>query len=212
MKLVEQCSKSLCKSDATLLDAEVCHDFLINSLNKMNTNYARVFAENVKKRVLQRRTNLSDIVCFLSLMPSKLKTKFNFYSEPSDEMIKNFIQNKIEINSSKQHVTIDDSASNHDELSLGELLKIVNNNIVEDPKISDIDNELLDFRQRGVLGNILKTTLKTLLTIAPTSVQCERIFSSCSRVITKFRSSMLPEFLNCIIFIKMLFRVVFNKE
>ena len=88
-------------------------------------------------------------------MPSKLKTKFNFYGDPSDETIKNFIQNKIEINSSEQHVTIDDTASNHYELSLGELLKIVNSNIVEDPKISNIDNEISDFRQRRVLGNIL---------------------------------------------------------
>ena len=213
LKLVEQCSKSLCKSNATLVGAEVCHDFLINSLVKLNTNYAQILASNIKKRVLQRRTILSDIVCYLSSMGSKLQTNFNFYVEPSDEDIKTFIENHIQINnclpSSSPYII---EESNQNSMSLVELLEIVNQPVKHAQRVSDIENELIDFRQRGVLGEILSQTLNTLLTISPTSVQCERIFSSCARIVTKFRSSMKPDFLNCLIFVKMLFRMVYQKN
>lgn len=95
LKLIEVCSVALCDSNATLIDAEVINDFMINSLSELDTHFSRVFLDKIKSRIAQRRTFASDLVCFLSNLPGKINVKFNFYKEPSNEEIKKFIMKII---------------------------------------------------------------------------------------------------------------------
>lgn len=176
---------------------------MVNSLDKTNSPYSGIFAEKIKARVLQRRTVLSDIICFLSGMSKRINTKFNFYREPSNDQIKTFIKQSIKL---IEVEPANESIPDCQNLTLEELLLAVKQPSSPIKKTVDsIDSELSEFRSRELLGPILTETLEILTTIRPTSVESERVFSSCSRIITKFRSSIKGDLLSAIIILKKLF-------
>ena len=208
LKLIEICSTSLCDSNVSLLEAEVIIDFLINSLNKEST-YSKIFAKNIKERIGSRRTFASDVACFLSNMSGKINVNFNFYKEPSNEDLKEFIKKHIKLDETSTFTS--QSQEDCQSLTLKQLFAKVKETHVSRPSIDSIDAEINEFRHHGVLGPILNATLEFVMSIAPTSVESERIFSSCARIASRFRSSMKPDLLNAIMILKKLFKNIYRK-
>ena len=56
--------------------------------------------------------------------------------------------------------------------------------------LSDIEQELILYHATGKRGICLDKLIQALYTIAPTSVEAERIFSAAGLYVTKLRSSL----------------------
>ena len=66
LSVIKQVSEKLCTADCTLLKAEALFDFALNSLSSKSNELSQKLYDNLKQRISQRRTILSDALCFLS--------------------------------------------------------------------------------------------------------------------------------------------------
>ena len=72
------------------------------------------------------------------------------------------------------------------------------------PKISKLEITIFDMDQykRGVISENLRSMLKGLMTVAPTSTSAERTFSTCGQIISPIRTLMSPELLDSLLILK----------
>ena len=68
----------------------------------------------------------------------------------------------------------------------------------EESLSSSLKHELNIAEQTGERGILLERVYRMLLTVQPTSVEAERIFSSCAYLCNKFRSSLSDKSLNAL--------------
>lgn len=127
--------------------------------------------------------------------------KLHFYKEPTYEKICEFIT-KFNIqfeNDQSTNPIVNKNGENVDDIISCVLSKKPSENT------SEFVNEYEQFIQFGTLGPALSKLKEVLGLIKPTSTDCERIFSTCACVYTKFRSSLDHETLNCIVCLKRFF-------
>ena len=62
-------------------------------LERQNSNLSQKLAQNIKNEYSKRRTDITDVICFLNQMQKKVPAtqKLNFYKEPSADKIGEFI-------------------------------------------------------------------------------------------------------------------------
>ena len=72
----------------------------------------------------------------------------------------------------------------------------------DEPLLSSLKYELNTAEQTGKRGILLEKVYQMLLTVPPTSVESERIFSSCAYLCNRFRSSLSDQSLNTLCFIR----------
>lgn len=68
-----------------------------------------------------------------------------------------------------------------------------------------VKKEFVLFEKTGVLSEPLKLLKNALLTIKPTSVEAERVFSTGGKFLSPLRSRMTDDTINALIFLKYYF-------
>lgn len=186
-----------------MLKCEILIDFLVNTLDNQSFELAKNLSRNLKEEYSKRRSPAFDVLCFLSQMDKKLPPGHisNFYTEPSKDLLNKFIQ-QFQISSFTE-----ESANNAQQSSTSTVDDILNSvlNQKEHDQSVGFDSEYDQFVQFGILGTGLSDLKVILELIKPTSTDCERIFSTCSQVYTKFRYSLKHETLDALICLKRFF-------
>ena len=89
------------------------------------------------------------------------------------------------------------------QLTIEASLKIPKGVLPSDESLSSsLKYELNIAEQTGRRGNLLEKVYQMLLTVPPTSVESEKVFSSCSYLCNKFRSSLSDKSLNILCLIR----------
>lgn len=225
--------EALCRRDSTLLTADATISFLINNLG--NNHLALHLKEAIIRRINERRTNLSNLLQYLQ-KGNKAYDTFDLdlclnFKQLTKTQIINLIfglvnrMSKPLTNEPPQECESDNEIEitvDEEELeSLQEKLdraisQETNSKIV--PKttktandiVSIVKKELAVFEAEGCRGSILEKTYNYLNSVPPTSVESERVFSGCSIVATKIRSSLNDESLDILCFLRTHFKLANN--
>ena len=78
--------------------------------------------------------------------------------------------------------------------------------------LRDIEQEFNIYEKTYQKSENLKKLEKALLTIKPSSVESERIFSSVGRIVTKFRTRLSDENLNSLVILRQFYLSTENKD
>lgn len=167
-------------------------DFILSSaLIKLSDFTSPVVVDlrnNLMTRINQRRTIWSDVFMNLSF-DDEICKKSLFYTRPTTEILSNAIDfiephsDTIQQDSPNTEIDLDDLISGIPKRSKSEL--------------SDIHN----FQQFGVLSERLNRAQSILSTVRPTSIDSERCFSVCGRLIAPLRTRLSDKKFETIIFI-----------
>lgn len=209
--------EALCRNDMNLCKADAALSFMTNELTSMGCTLSDELNESLQKRIKERRTIYSTLLNFLKNpnLKSKMDEDFEMF------LIKNEITNlmsrfktntthnlsveEISVSDSDEDIVIEETITI--EKKLNDAIKNVKSpiksiNTVTDDIKSSIDSEIKLFVSGGIRGTYLQAAYNHLLTILPTSVDCERCFSSASYIGNKIRSSLSDETLDAIIFLR----------
>ncbi|MES1906525.1 MAG: hypothetical protein MHPSP_004472, partial [Paramarteilia canceri] len=67
-------------------EAEVAIDWMINLLKNMPNEYSQTLCRFLETCITERRTENSDMICFLSLIDNKIpESSLKFFEKPSKE-------------------------------------------------------------------------------------------------------------------------------
>ena len=78
--------------------------------------------------------------------------------------------------------------------------------------LRDIEQEFNIYEKTYQKSENLKKLEKALLTIKPSSIESERIFSSVGRIVTKFRTRLSDENLNSLVILRQFYLSTENKD
>jgi len=210
LKPLEAAVEALCRRDANLITANATMKFVMNELEKMPpfTFLVRQLHDALEQRISKERHLYSaDILQYLhnplerTMKKSEVKgfclkllTRLGFqYStsnnNDSSECSEADVSSKVSAVACRLQEAIASS------LNIKSLAK---------PKdlLSIISHELTVAEQSGKRGHFLNIVYECLLTISPTSVEAERVFSSAGYLCTKIRSSLSDLTLDSLCFIR----------
>ena len=194
LALVERATKALGKENLNLLEAEITIDWLINSLDKLPSEYAKNISICIHNRISERRTDNSDIICYLGCIDIKIGLEsLNYYCKPSRQALKMKYFSIV----GQEPLTNEPIAQSIQSDDLENLLQSIH----KEPKIraDDLDAEIDLFEEQKIMGPKLTYLFERLKSIKPTSIESERVFSSCNQIVTKFRTSMKEDLLDAVI-------------
>lgn len=208
MNPVKVTVEALCRSDMDLCKADAALSFMLKELSSIKCPLSEELYKSLRKRIQERRTIYSTVINFLK-NPS-LKSEFD--EDVSFHRIKKEIIDLV--SRFKETNILDDSSGdespNEDKnLSIEKKLKDAIGKCIS-PKKSDVvtgleynvPREIEIFKNGGVRGPHIQAAYNYLLTIPPTSVDCERCFSSAAYVNNKIRSRLSDETLDALIFLR----------
>jgi len=222
--------EALCRRDANLLTADVTLTFMLQNLGEGSlSNEMRL---SLIHRIKERRTNLSYLVQYLhkgDRATNNLGSDIIFDRFNKTDLV-NFIVDLIQRISSITNEDIALTVENNDfevtitnedehlSLTLQERLEMAINDeikIKSTPKKTNSNNNLAKmirkemsiFEAEGTRGTNLQFAYDCLLTIPPTSVESERVFSSSGIICTNIRSSLNDDTLNSLCFLRSYFNI-----
>ena len=143
-------------------------------LERQNSDLSKRLAQNIKDEYSKRRTDITDVICFLNQMRKRIPAsqKLNFYKEPSTDKITEFISKfKIQIDTDQFETKRFSNSNNVDDI-----ISLVENAPISQQNLSESVNEYEKFVQFGILGPSLSKLKDVIELIKPTSTDCERIF------------------------------------
>lgn len=176
---VEKAVKELSKKEINIVHADIILSDLTNSLKKSNNEFSEMLVENLMTRITSRRSKYSDIAFFLARNVNKEKNIF--YVEPTKYEV-------IEL--------LHDFESDH----------IIQTDNRDDDfftvsQTNNVEIQLQLFLETGIQQKTIKSLITSLTSIAPTSTECERVFSTSGRLLVPFRQSLKDDIINDIILI-----------
>jgi hypothetical protein len=222
----------MCTSDINLIVADLVLKVMFKELEKQNNKFSEKLIGEIKLKIVERRTVWSDILQFLHnwrIIEPENFFEMGIFNRLTLEEIKNHIVNKIvkivkieekimKKESAKKDPTICSEESG-EELSFNEKVNrlykksyLQNNdknnrgeNFSKEDLIQSVKNEISLYCKTGVRGNYLSLLYQYLLTIKPTSVESERVFSASGLLCTKIRSRMSDATIDILSFLKSYF-------
>ena len=204
-----------------LIGAETIYSYTIDTLNKQSTNIARSLKSAFIKRITSRRNpTLIHLMMFLKEPTFWLKNKDYFGEKIVQREIKLLASNLVqrlfpEYVTSSESGNLDDSndmfkSSENSDLTHEERLK----RLLEDDagmnvsmpsdndKPSTIGEVLMNYaRDPRNMPAILVKLNGALKTIKPSSIESERVFSTCGIFVTKLRTRMNDDTLHSLVFL-----------
>lgn len=195
--------ENLGREDATLLSAEKILNFMFDKLENLNTDISKKLAENLKIRVNERMNE--DVLQLLrslkdpTITPSKTTLIFgaNLASRLFDDSVVEVQQN---VNNDKT-----ENLSLQDELNI-----LLQENDLSVPygksDFKSLKSEFIHFKNTGQRTEKLQNLYDAILTIKPTSIDVERVFSVCSSFCTKIRSRLSDKSLQALVFLKYFYK------
>lgn len=210
--------EALCRRDMTLCKADAALTFMLKEISAIKCGFGKDLYRSLRKRIEERRTAYSTLSNFLK-NPNK---KSDFDNNLDMILIKSELKVLIlrftkipDTNNSMISLEIDDSVSDEklEEAPISIVQKL--NDAIEECKspiksVNKADDDLetqlskeIDlFVSGGVRGKYLQAAYSYLETILPTSVDCERCFSTATYVGNKIRSRLSDETLDALIFLR----------
>lgn len=211
---IKDAVEALSRRDSNLLIADAIMNTLYEQLVSTNSSLSRKMVDTIKNKMNDRRDN--NMLSLLNYLKDceYIKNHSNTFKNSlkifAEQMFKRlFGQCDIEISSSSDD---DDDIFEiqSDQTFKNKLINAINNAKAA-PKIATAENKNL-FKKELALFETSKTRTKNLdilynalLTIKPTSVESERVFSVAGNFATKIRNRMSNELLNALIILKTTF-------
>lgn len=225
--------ESLCSRDANLLTADAVLQFCLCELKEKSSKIGLEIYESLKRRILERRTNLSSVLQYLHTGKFESLSEigvFNILSKNSmAAIIKSLILRLHPEHNDNENKDLDDFSQNIDDpigiISLDDSQKIqdlkdvliqaiknVDNNAhveqiqVKTSLLETITKEMDLFESGGARGYHLELIYVHLKSISPTSVESERAFSSAGYICNRIRSSLNDKTLGELCFLRAFFK------
>ena len=209
--------EALCRRDANFISAEATIKFLLDEVqNYPPSEYNNGIIEAIDQRSIQERyIQASVIIAYLHNPLAKLERKSvvkefctNLLSRLNKPENTEGIEIHEDIPSSNSVVS---NVEMRESLTVAVKLQLAIDASLKKPQdiqpsdeslSSSLKYELNIAEQTGKRGVLLEKVYQMLLTVPPTSVESERIFSSCAYLCNRFRSSLSDRSLNTLCFIR----------
>ena len=206
--------EALCRREANLITTEATMKFLFEEIQTYPaTEYNIRIIDAINQRSVQERyMEASVIMAYLHNPMAKLEKK---------GIVRTFcysLLSRVATNEVTDVNTVDDMIPNSNsasqeantlpvamklQLAIDASLQVSQKQQPSDESLSSsLKHELNIAEQTGERGILLEKVYRMLLTIQPTSVEAERIFSSCAYFCNKFRSSLSDKTLNTLCLIR----------
>lgn len=208
---------ALCRADCNLLVADTLLNFALQKLDTLGTTMAKELAISLRTKIKERRTDLSGLlfylhtarvtnqdkdvifnippVCRLQDLIFSLITRLKGIESTSDIMDQNNGRGDDDVEI--LHDSRSGTKSNTIEAEINDMIKSVMSSVpssttkqTPDSLKECIKKEMHLLEANGTRGQNLERVYKYLLSIPPTSVDCERAFSSAGILCTKIRSRL----------------------
>ena len=220
--------EGICRRDANLATADASFKFLFRELGDLNTKFSINLEESLKKRISERRTIMSGVMDYLQ-NPNKQDSEDTFFNLPPTNKIATFVKNILEslsrtdLRSQHEPYTINLDEDSEDELPLSRLKTAENLSLKtkldkaitnamkpvqqqlkgkSDDVLKVVKTEMILFENGGLRGLHLQRCYELLITVQPTSVESERVFSSASSLATRIRSRLADSTLDSLVMLR----------
>lgn len=210
-------TEQLSKEDCTLIQADECKNFVVSELSKLKSRLSLDLLFNLNKRFDERQTKFTEMARFLKNKDVKniedVKLEIKMLTERIYKEEDSFIDSRTSLEES----TIESDlslVSENSEIDYRSKWLSVKNRAEKETSITEfnkssfstkIDFEIEDFVNYNKKGNLLKMLENALLTVRPSTVDCERIFSQSKLIITNLRTNLGDNLVDDIIFMKYYF-------
>lgn len=209
---------ALCRSDINLISADGLILNLLTNLQLMNTSISLYLFHNLVVEIGKRRTIVSDALKFLHTgeIDSKIHGILNtpIPNEADFYLLFDFVCKNLPANDSNNLINYD--INNNDGVDIQDtptnfadsIDYVINATMSVKPKtvqnnfINDLELELCVFKKTGSKSPNLSFIYNSLLSIKPSSVECERTFSSSGYLNNALRNKMLPKTLDTLVFLR----------
>lgn len=228
LKPVKLAAEAICRRDANLISADIALSFMMDSLFQIDTDMGREIYHAMKQRILERRSFLSEVARYLHYGNDDQITahRKGYFSKISRTNLINTIKKCIDSygqTCAEESQSIADSENIVDDTSACPVQQSMefqlNNAIAEAMKFkpaqviagssrdqnSLLKKEMSAFQSGGLQGNILKSINSMIMSVPPSSVEAERVFSSANNFCRKTRSKLGDKALNALVVLKSFF-------
>lgn len=225
---VKSAVKSICCHDSNLITCDIALNFMFEKLAPLESTFGQKLYSSLKARIRERRTVMSDVLGYLHHAHSLSQTSLaTLCSTLARNQLLNQLKYFARIASQDTVVTEGDVNSppfclglvSNDSVSvsldeqLHTHIKTVMNysrarSMAETTNATltkTIKQEMGLFECGGNRGKVLEDIYRYLITIQPSSVQSERVFSIAGGFCSKVRSKLSDDSLNALVFLKSYF-------
>ncbi|KAJ8729444.1 hypothetical protein PYW08_000536 [Mythimna loreyi] len=229
LTVVKATVEALCQRDANLITAMAAMKFMLTKLRQDSTSISNQLAIAIEARIKQRLTEFTGVLLYLHSPTTYYKDIANDVNNTILNALDNNQIRSAIVNIVNKYFPI--STSNEESSSQVDTLVNVSLNIKEQlgqeikralkqhtlqtagSNIGFGAEERLDLETQvkvemalydngGSMGNHLLKVYKALKSIPPTSVECERAFSSAGLMCNKIRSSLSDDSLDALVFLR----------
>lgn len=224
--------EALCKRDATLISCDIVLQFVMTRIKEGDSDIATKVYESIKKRILERRTYLSEVISYLNYgkLHSCTSPGQEYFNYISRSQLTNHIKTLAELNCDNTSlIDASDSETQYSEeilnstssgasvqsleLELYSAIRFAHsigsrkrNHNPNQSLLATIRKEMTLFECGGSRGKNLENVYQMLMSIPPTSVESERVFSSAAYLCSKIRSRLGDSTLDALVFLRSHFR------
>ena len=209
--------EALCRRDANFITAEATIKFLLEKIQNYSPSvYKTKIIEAIEERIIQQRyADASIIIAYLHNPTAKLEKKgvvHKFCYDLLSRMSENAdVEEDINNTTCSSSSEIISEIPGKDTLPVAKKLQLAIDASMMQPQdivqskqsLSHyLKYELTIAERTGRRGHYLEKVYKMLLTAPPTSVEAERIFSSCAYLCNRFKTGLSDKTLNTLCFIR----------
>lgn len=212
--------EALFRREINLIAADGLILNLLTTLQIMDTTISQNLCNNLIVEIRKRRTIMTDALKFLhtgeidpmihAILNSSIPTEAEFY--PLFEFIYKNTAHENSINSNQTIENSDLSTQNNSINFADSIQKIINESMSTKPKTflnnstNGLKLEITLFKKTGNKSKNLSYIYNSLLSIKPSSVECERTFSTSGYLNNALRNQMSPNTLDILVFLRYYFQ------
>ena len=226
---VQNCILAICTRDCTLEDAHCAIEVCLDEISNIDSAIANDLKENIISKVSERLSPLYNVSIFLE--NRKMFENPKYFKFPFRTQIIRDMSKLLRGNSKLYQDAINDANNN-------ELIEIPNEStgkrkttdsksiffekmkakkkqkteINEDNLEKALQDEVQLYIKSNKRGDLLEKVRRICQTIRPTSIDCERAFSTAGYFCNKLRSKLADETLNGLCFLKSYFTVHYKND
>lgn len=198
-------SDSLSADDSNLLACETVIKFVLEELQVQNTDISRILFEAIQNRIVQRRNkSLVSLMYYLKAEKAKPENGLDYVSKKECRSVAGKLFARL-FPVQEEPPTQVDETSPPQPTTVKERLVARLTKQKSDPPLTPFMKDLEVFEKTNVMSERIQNLYKALLTIKPTSVTNERVFSSSGLFVSNLRTRLSDKSVNVLIFNKYFF-------
>lgn len=222
---IKVCVMEISRSDADLMSADIALEFMLDKLSEQKSEIATQLYEAIKIRVTQRRQKLmSSLLSHLINPEFKMSSKHGIFSASTQQEMSSFIEEQFTRLFPTEELPSDDSLSFEEgdttEVNQRSMQSELRDRIAKKRDVTKVTDEIRDgwgrkhllmHKKTRVLSDQLNLIKNALLSVKPTSIDCERVFSITGKIVSPLRCSLSDKSINSLTFLKYHFLRESNK-